>query len=310
MYYVYEVWDSDKNIPIYVGYGKYRKGKSRPRYKDHCMEALAFNANKIKNVKKLNMLKINVLSKILDSGKEPEYKIAIEHVTLEEAYDRETELITLYGRRDLGTGPLTNLDSGGRSGCKKSNNTRKKISNSLKGRESPTKGMIFGKYSDERIQSARLGHTSWLSAPESHDILSNAQSGKVLSDEHKTKISLSLKGRPSPMKGRSGYVSWNKGLTKDNNDKMRKLSESCKGRPSPTKGKTMSTKGKTYEEIYGIEKAKEMRDVRSSTCWINNKIENKKIKKADINQWISDGWIKGRIMPPNCINYKISSSTL
>jgi len=32
------------------------------------------------------------------------------------------------------------------------------------------------------------------------------------------------------------------------------------------------------------------------TCWIHNNIENKKIKKEDLEQYISSGWIKGRLV--------------
>lgn len=32
------------------------------------------------------------------------------------------------------------------------------------------------------------------------------------------------------------------------------------------------------------------------TCWITNNIENKKIKKEELDKWISNGWFKGRII--------------
>jgi hypothetical protein len=32
------------------------------------------------------------------------------------------------------------------------------------------------------------------------------------------------------------------------------------------------------------------------TCWITNGIENKKIKKVELNSYICDGWYKGRII--------------
>lgn len=53
--------------------------------------------------------------------------------------------------------------------------------------------------------------------------------GKTFSEEHKKKISETLKGRPSPMKGRLGYEPWNKGIPQREETKF-KISESGKGR--------------------------------------------------------------------------------
>ena len=35
------------------------------------------------------------------------------------------------------------------------------------------------------------------------------------------------------------------------------------------------------------------------TCWIHNNNENKKIKKEQLKEYISNGWIKGRKMKLN-----------
>lgn len=46
------------------------------------------------------------------------------------------------------------------------------------------------------------------------------------------------------------------------------------------------------------QKAKERTGVRASqfgTCWITNDIENKKIKKETLNEWLILGWRKGRV---------------
>ena len=63
--------------------------------------------------------------------------------------------------------------------------------------------------------------------------------GKSHTQEHNNKISKSLKGRPSPMKGRVG---WNKGmhLSSEFKEKLSKI-----------------RKGKTLDELFGEEKAKE-----------------------------------------------------
>ena len=123
---------------------------------------------------------------------------------------KETEVIIQHGRRDLGTGTLTNLDSGGRGGREWSQLSKDKLSNTNKGRPSPTKGLKFGNYSDERKANISKGRKEYISAhPEYIELLKEIRSNQVISDETKAKISSSLKGRPSPMKGKTP---WNKGL--------------------------------------------------------------------------------------------------
>lgn len=59
-------------------------------------------------------------------------KLLWEGLTEYEAYMKEQELITQYGRRDLGTGPLVNLTDGGNGGTNIGEATRKKRSQSVK----------------------------------------------------------------------------------------------------------------------------------------------------------------------------------
>lgn len=68
---------------------------------------------------------------------------------------------------------------------------------------------------------------------------------------------------------------------------------------SYTKGKTMSTRGKTYEEIYGVEKAKELRKKRS--IFFTGRVFSEKTKKnmslAKKDKYIgknNPAWIDGR----------------
>ncbi len=67
-------------------------------------------------------------------------------------------------------------------------------------------------------------------------------------DERVAKRAKNIVGHPGWTKGKAA---WNKGLTKENDSRVKKTSVSLKCRPS-------SRKGKNYEEIYGIEKAKEI----------------------------------------------------
>lgn len=100
-FYVYEIWDPIKKEPFYVGKGK---GK---RYKYHLKEATGIID------KRTNSHKTNRIKKIIRLGSFPETKIVFRTDDENEAFSKEKELIKLYGRRDLGTGCLTNLTEGG-----------------------------------------------------------------------------------------------------------------------------------------------------------------------------------------------------
>lgn len=56
-------------------------------------------------------------------------EVLLENLTWEEACEKEKELISLYGRRDLGLGPLVNMTDGGDggNGIVESEETREKI---------------------------------------------------------------------------------------------------------------------------------------------------------------------------------------
>jgi hypothetical protein len=87
------------------------------------------------------------------------------------AFELETDLIALYGRKDLGEGCLINMADGGEgaSGTRRSVETRTRMSKAKK-------GVVF---SDEHRKN-----------------LSNANTGKVLSESTKSKMSAYRKGRP------------------------------------------------------------------------------------------------------------------
>lgn len=91
--------------PIYVG-----KGKGW-RINDH------INYVKSNKPRTRNRLKFNKIRKILDSGYEPIAMKIANNLSDSDAYNLERELISLIGRIDLETGPLTNLTDGGEGEC-------------------------------------------------------------------------------------------------------------------------------------------------------------------------------------------------
>ena len=74
--------------------------------------------------------------------------------------------------------------------------------------------------------------------------------GRKLSDEHRNKISNKLKGRTSPMKGKT-HIGWNKGMHHSEETK-RKISEAAKGhKPSFCRPRTEEEKEKMRAKIKG-----------------------------------------------------------
>ena len=63
-----------------------------------------------------------------------------------------------------------------------------------------------------------------------------------------------------------GRIPWNKGLTKETHSSLAELGESIsrrsKGKTAHNKGIPSGKKGMTYEEIYGPEKAAELKEKR------------------------------------------------
>lgn len=115
MFYVYILLDPRKPVlqPFYVG-----KGSGTRRY---CTVGHKLNSK----------FKQNVINRIRACGMEPIVYIYASTNSENEAYDIEKEQIARFGRRDIGTGILTNLSdggSGGAFGTKRSDETKKLMS--------------------------------------------------------------------------------------------------------------------------------------------------------------------------------------
>lgn len=127
-YYLYRHIRLDKNEPFYIGISRNLDGKYKRAY--------------VKGKYKRSEFWINIIKK-------SEYKVEIvlDNLTKEEALLKEMEFITLYGRRDLGTGFLVNLSDGGEIPLNRSLKGLKNIaksSSSRCGEKSPKyKGKIW-----------------------------------------------------------------------------------------------------------------------------------------------------------------------
>jgi hypothetical protein len=120
-------------------------------------------------------------------GPPPKDRIVILHEGLDwdEACKIEKELIAFYGRRDLGTGILLNFTGGGEGALNPSEETRAKISKSLKGR----------KLSDEHKQKLLEANRGRECSKEVREKISKSHLGKKNSKEAREKISAANKGR-------------------------------------------------------------------------------------------------------------------
>lgn len=116
IYYVYELQYPD-GTPFYIG-----KGKG-----DRCYDHL-------KGYDTHNKFKTRVINKIRKIGGEPIVKIVEDNLAENKAFGIEQFLVGYYGRRDIKSGILTNLSSGGEgcSGWVPSEETRRKIGESNK----------------------------------------------------------------------------------------------------------------------------------------------------------------------------------
>jgi len=135
-FYIYELQYPD-GTTFYFG-----KGKG-----DRCNNHLRESNNQ-------NRLKQNIINKIRRNGDEPLLTIKESNLIESKAFEIEISLIAHYGRRDIGTGILSNLTDGGEgvSGYKVSKEHRYKNSQARMGNTNAS-----GKRSEESIQNIKNG---------------------------------------------------------------------------------------------------------------------------------------------------------
>lgn len=193
-FYVYLLKRPD-GIPFYVGKGSRNSFRIGAHIKESSLDYFC------------NRHKKNTIKKILKEGGKIDYQIVLFTYDELTALDKEIELISFYGRKIHG-GTLTNLTDGGEgmSGYVASDETKRKISESGKGRP----GTMTGKFHTEETKKKMS---------ESHIGQPPTNKGVPHTEEHKMKISQKLKGRVSNRKG--AIIS---------EEQKQKISKSLKGR--------------------------------------------------------------------------------
>lgn len=190
--------------PYYVGKGKDRRAASH--FKDSQLKKKSHKNHTIKM--------------ILDAGFDPEKYVTITPSRRTDwmAQALEIDLIAGIGRRDQGTGPLTNLTDGGDGAAGHSEETREKIRQAKLGSVlSPehravftNKGRKFSpehrqklsvssrgrKHSKETRQLLQMINTGKKRSAESIERTAEANRGKKRTLEQRQRISASLKGKP------------------------------------------------------------------------------------------------------------------
>ena len=177
-----------------------------------------------------------------------------QNLTEEEAFKHEIYMISVFGRKDNGTGILRNLTDGGEgvSGVVVGEKTRKKLREARRNRifsqETRRKiseaGKNRSKETRKKLSESSKDNTNALGATRSEETrrkISESRKGKKLSEETKLKISNSL----------TGNIPWNKGK-KDkphSEERKRKISESLKGKKNSEEHNikiSQSKKGKKW----------------------------------------------------------------
>jgi hypothetical protein len=144
--------------------------------------------------------------------------------SIEEVCEREIFYIRYY--RELGFN-LNNLTNGG-GGMRATDETRRKISESQKGKtlsnehKEKIRNTLTGrKLTPEHIENVKNSKIGYKCSDETKLRMSESKKGIIFSDEHKNNISKSKKGKPAP----------NKGITCSDKQK-RYISDILKGKPT------------------------------------------------------------------------------
>jgi len=145
------------------------------------------------------------------SANRPQVIIVQDLLTEPEAFQLESQLILQYGRRDLGTGQLINMTSGGdgASGHKKSQATRDKIAVSNSGKPSHNKGKPMTIEQKKKISDAHSGKGKpWqykqVYCPQTDTTYGSVEEASLATGVHRSSIADIISGKTASSK--QGYT--------------------------------------------------------------------------------------------------------
>lgn len=138
--------------------------------------------------------------------------IHLTNLTLDEAYEKEIELIKYYGRLDLKTGTLVNMSDGGEGCNNPSEEHRKAISLGNKGK----------KLSQETKDKMSKAVTGRKATQETKDKMSLINKGKKLSEEHKAVFNNKGRKHKQETKDKMSKLHTGKKLSQETKDKLSK----------------------------------------------------------------------------------------
>lgn len=147
-----------------------------------------------------------------------------QNLTEEEAFKHEIYMIAIFGRKDLGTGILRNLTSGG-DGCSGLIHTEESIRKMSKANQGRTMSMENRQRVSELMKvRERKPHSE-----ETKRKMSNSHKGLIFTDEHKENLRNSAKGRTHTKKTKEKMSKQRKGLKWWNNGQINKKAVECPG---------------------------------------------------------------------------------
>lgn len=196
VYFVYQLVDPRTNLPFYIGKGKNDRAKTH-----------LWGKSKSNNPEKDQMI-----ADIRSHGVEPIIQYLYENLFEEDAYFKEEELISKYGRIKFeSNGILVNIKKDAKPPSQKgkkrnfSKEHRQKLSDSLKGKNKkvPPWNKGLTKDTDERLSKlavtrSEVGNNHQIGSKHSQDRIEKVRkklTGRVMSEEQKFKMSIAKKGK-------------------------------------------------------------------------------------------------------------------
>lgn len=167
-YYTYTLINSIDSQPFYIG-----KGASSRMYQ-HKRDAL----NPSYNYRSVHMK----IQNIINNGGEVLYEKTC-HLSEEEAFNTEIELIGHLGRKDLGTGILCNLTDGGEGSCGRSKVLIEQIAEKNRGKKRSEKSKQYmSEVQKEMAEKRRKKYNGKACSPKTSENMSNSRKGKEWSE--------------------------------------------------------------------------------------------------------------------------------